>query len=184
VASPRAADCSICPVPRRGGPSHDAAEASGPHEPEFVSRCSRVLDTLNSELHSLQAEGLLRATTRRPRQRSCATAAGPRYSARSSRPSSSRPWSSPTSIGQVWNTYTGKDLTVTTNAGTFTGRVRADKFTFDGVWWGARVVQRSSVTGGLQACRPMRSLRLWLTVARCGTNGTTRSSRPGRVSGP
>ncbi|MFD4562944.1 glycoside hydrolase family 64 protein [Streptomyces sp. NPDC058467] len=35
-------------------------------------------------------------------------------------------------IDEVWSTYTGKDLTVTTNAGTFTGRVRADKFTFDG----------------------------------------------------
>ncbi|WP_432176077.1 beta-1,3-glucanase family protein [Streptomyces sp. Tue6028] len=35
-------------------------------------------------------------------------------------------------IDEVWSTYTGKDLTVTTNAGTFTGRVRADTFTFDG----------------------------------------------------
>lgn len=35
-------------------------------------------------------------------------------------------------IDEVWSTYTGKDLTVTTNAGTFTGRVRADRFTFDG----------------------------------------------------
>lgn len=35
-------------------------------------------------------------------------------------------------IDEVWSTYTGKDLTVTTNAGEFTGRVRADKFTFDG----------------------------------------------------
>ncbi|MEU8642927.1 beta-1,3-glucanase family protein [Streptomyces sp. NPDC048674] len=35
-------------------------------------------------------------------------------------------------IDEVWSTYTGKDLTVTTNAGAFTGRVRADKFTFDG----------------------------------------------------
>ncbi|MET7745727.1 beta-1,3-glucanase family protein [Streptomyces sp. NPDC005385] len=35
-------------------------------------------------------------------------------------------------IDEVWSTYTGKDLTVTTNAGTFTGRVRAEKFTFDG----------------------------------------------------
>jgi hypothetical protein len=35
-------------------------------------------------------------------------------------------------IDEVWSTYTGKDLTVTTNAGKFTGRVRADKFTFDG----------------------------------------------------
>ncbi|WP_392959159.1 beta-1,3-glucanase family protein [Streptomyces sp. LN245] len=35
-------------------------------------------------------------------------------------------------IDEVWSTYTGKHLTVTTNAGTFTGRVRADRFTFDG----------------------------------------------------
>ncbi|GAA2252629.1 glycosyl hydrolase [Streptomyces ruber] len=35
-------------------------------------------------------------------------------------------------IDEVWSTYTGKDLTVTTNAGTFTGRVRGDRFTFDG----------------------------------------------------
>ncbi|GGN79102.1 glycosyl hydrolase [Streptomyces albiflavescens] len=35
-------------------------------------------------------------------------------------------------IDEVWSTYTGKDLTVATNAGTFTGRVRADRFTFDG----------------------------------------------------
>ncbi|MGQ4434295.1 glycoside hydrolase family 64 protein [Streptomyces sp. SAS_260] len=35
-------------------------------------------------------------------------------------------------IDQVWSTYTGKDLTVTTNAGAFTGRVRADRFTFTG----------------------------------------------------
>ncbi|MFJ8754272.1 beta-1,3-glucanase family protein [Streptomyces sp. NPDC102441] len=35
-------------------------------------------------------------------------------------------------IDEVWSTYTGKDLTVTTNAGAFTGRVRGDKFVFDG----------------------------------------------------
>ncbi|MFJ2814571.1 glycoside hydrolase family 64 protein [Streptomyces sp. NPDC087294] len=35
-------------------------------------------------------------------------------------------------IDEVWSTYTGKDLTVTTNAGTFTGRVRGDQFTFSG----------------------------------------------------
>ncbi|WP_077797230.1 glycoside hydrolase family 64 protein [Streptomyces sp. JHA26] len=35
-------------------------------------------------------------------------------------------------IDEVWSTYTGKDLTVTTNAGTFTGRVRGDRLTFDG----------------------------------------------------
>ncbi|MFH9676353.1 glycoside hydrolase family 64 protein [Streptomyces sp. NPDC017405] len=35
-------------------------------------------------------------------------------------------------IDQVWSAYTGKDLTVTTNAGTFTGRVRADRFAFGG----------------------------------------------------
>ncbi|MFE1190398.1 MULTISPECIES: beta-1,3-glucanase family protein [Streptomyces] len=35
-------------------------------------------------------------------------------------------------IDEVWSTYTGKDLTVTTNAGTFTGRVRGDRFVFDG----------------------------------------------------
>ncbi|MEW1642770.1 glycoside hydrolase family 64 protein [Streptomyces sp. NPDC091219] len=35
-------------------------------------------------------------------------------------------------IDEVWSTYTGKDLTVTTNAGAFTGRVRADRFTFTG----------------------------------------------------
>ncbi|WP_405593888.1 beta-1,3-glucanase family protein [Streptomyces sp. NBC_01092] len=35
-------------------------------------------------------------------------------------------------IDEVWSTYTGQDLTVTTNAGTFTGRVRGDRFTFDG----------------------------------------------------
>ncbi|MFC9956405.1 glycoside hydrolase family 64 protein [Streptomyces nigra] len=35
-------------------------------------------------------------------------------------------------IDEVWSTYTGRDLEVTTNAGTFTGRVRGDRFTFDG----------------------------------------------------
>ncbi|KUO14666.1 glycoside hydrolase family 64 protein [Streptomyces dysideae] len=35
-------------------------------------------------------------------------------------------------IDEVWSTYTGRDLTVTTNAGTFTGRVRGDRFAFDG----------------------------------------------------
>uniref|UniRef100_UPI003C7D5F39 beta-1,3-glucanase family protein n=1 Tax=unclassified Streptomyces TaxID=2593676 RepID=UPI003C7D5F39 len=35
-------------------------------------------------------------------------------------------------IDEVWSTYTGKDLTLTTNAGTFTGRVRGDRFVFDG----------------------------------------------------
>ncbi|MFI1532848.1 glycoside hydrolase family 64 protein [Streptomyces anandii] len=35
-------------------------------------------------------------------------------------------------IDQVWSTYTGKDLKVTTNAGTFTGRVRGGRLTFDG----------------------------------------------------
>lgn len=35
-------------------------------------------------------------------------------------------------IDEVWSTFTGKDLRVTTNAGTFTGRVRADRFAFDG----------------------------------------------------
>ncbi|WP_406193327.1 beta-1,3-glucanase family protein [Streptomyces sp. NBC_01017] len=36
------------------------------------------------------------------------------------------------SIDEVWSTYTGRDLTVTTNAGTFTGRVRGERFAFDG----------------------------------------------------
>ncbi|WP_320774846.1 glycoside hydrolase family 64 protein [Streptomyces sp. CRN 30] len=35
-------------------------------------------------------------------------------------------------IDEVWSAYTGKDLTVTTNAGTFTGRVRGERFTFTG----------------------------------------------------
>ncbi|MET8172795.1 glycoside hydrolase family 64 protein [Streptomyces clavifer] len=35
-------------------------------------------------------------------------------------------------IDEVWSTYTGKDLTVTTNAGAFTGRVRGDRFVFGG----------------------------------------------------
>ncbi|MFC5220151.1 beta-1,3-glucanase family protein [Streptomyces coerulescens] len=35
-------------------------------------------------------------------------------------------------IDEVWSTYTGRDMTVTTNAGKFTGRVRGDRFTFDG----------------------------------------------------
>ncbi|MFJ8544000.1 glycoside hydrolase family 64 protein [Streptomyces sp. NPDC093586] len=35
-------------------------------------------------------------------------------------------------IDEVWSAYTGRDLTVTTNAGTFTGRVRGDRLTFDG----------------------------------------------------
>ncbi|MEV5132476.1 beta-1,3-glucanase family protein [[Kitasatospora] papulosa] len=35
-------------------------------------------------------------------------------------------------IDEVWSTYTGKDLTLATNAGTFTGRVRGDSFVFDG----------------------------------------------------
>ncbi|MGC9496011.1 beta-1,3-glucanase family protein [Streptomyces sp. WG7] len=35
-------------------------------------------------------------------------------------------------IDEVWSTYTGKDLRITTHAGTFTGRVRGDRLTFDG----------------------------------------------------
>ncbi|MFI9796802.1 glycoside hydrolase family 64 protein [Streptomyces sp. NPDC052302] len=35
-------------------------------------------------------------------------------------------------IDEVWSTYTARDLTVKTNAGTFAGRVRGDRFTFDG----------------------------------------------------
>lgn len=35
-------------------------------------------------------------------------------------------------IDEVWSTYTGRDLTVTTNAGAFTGRVRGDRLVFDG----------------------------------------------------
>ncbi|MEU1474578.1 glycoside hydrolase family 64 protein [Streptomyces sp. NPDC005760] len=35
-------------------------------------------------------------------------------------------------IDEVWSTYTGRDLTVTTNAGTFTGRVRGGRLVFDG----------------------------------------------------
>lgn len=35
-------------------------------------------------------------------------------------------------IDEVWSTHTGRDLKVTTNAGTSTGRVRGDRFTFDG----------------------------------------------------
>ncbi|MEV8592723.1 glycoside hydrolase family 64 protein [Streptomyces sp. NPDC052012] len=35
-------------------------------------------------------------------------------------------------IDEVWSTYTGRDLTITTNAGTFTGRVRGERLTFDG----------------------------------------------------
>ncbi|MEU9553977.1 beta-1,3-glucanase family protein [Streptomyces fumanus] len=35
-------------------------------------------------------------------------------------------------IDEVWSTYTGKDLKVTTNAGTFTGRVRGGRLAFDG----------------------------------------------------
>ncbi|MEV7788140.1 glycoside hydrolase family 64 protein [Streptomyces sp. NPDC088106] len=35
-------------------------------------------------------------------------------------------------IDEVWSTYTGRDLKVTTNAGTFTGRVRGERFSFDG----------------------------------------------------
>ncbi|MGW4564567.1 beta-1,3-glucanase family protein [Streptomyces sp. NPDC004561] len=35
-------------------------------------------------------------------------------------------------IDEVWSTYSGKDLKITTNAGTFTGRVRGGRFTFDG----------------------------------------------------
>ncbi|WP_030244693.1 glycoside hydrolase family 64 protein [Streptomyces sp. NRRL S-455] len=36
------------------------------------------------------------------------------------------------SIDEVWSTYTGRDLKVTTNAGTFTGRVRGERFSFTG----------------------------------------------------
>ncbi|GGU23124.1 glycoside hydrolase family 64 protein [Streptomyces coeruleorubidus] len=35
-------------------------------------------------------------------------------------------------IDEVWSTYTGKDLSVTTNAGTFTGRVRGERLSFTG----------------------------------------------------
>ena len=35
-------------------------------------------------------------------------------------------------VDEVWNTYSGKDLVVTTNAGKFTGRVSGDTLTFNG----------------------------------------------------
>ncbi|MFH9011085.1 glycoside hydrolase family 64 protein [Streptomyces sp. NPDC017943] len=35
-------------------------------------------------------------------------------------------------IDEVWSTYTGRDLKVTTDAGTFTGRVRGGRFSFTG----------------------------------------------------
>ncbi|MGC9441839.1 glycoside hydrolase family 64 protein [Streptomyces sp. WG5] len=35
-------------------------------------------------------------------------------------------------IDEVWSAYTGRDLRITTRAGTFTGRVRGDRLTFDG----------------------------------------------------
>ncbi|MFD6953152.1 glycosyl hydrolase [Nocardiopsis sp. TSRI0078] len=35
-------------------------------------------------------------------------------------------------IDEVWSHYTAHDLRVTTNAGTFTGRVQGDRFVFDG----------------------------------------------------
>ncbi|MGV9255780.1 beta-1,3-glucanase family protein [Streptomyces sp. NPDC003697] len=35
-------------------------------------------------------------------------------------------------VDEVWSTFTGRDLTVATNAGTFTGRVRGGKLTFAG----------------------------------------------------
>ncbi|CQR65855.1 glycoside hydrolase family 64 protein [Streptomyces leeuwenhoekii] len=35
-------------------------------------------------------------------------------------------------IDEVWSTYTARDLRVTTNAGSFTGRVRGERLTFDG----------------------------------------------------
>ncbi|MEU6810037.1 beta-1,3-glucanase family protein [Streptomyces sp. NPDC046831] len=35
-------------------------------------------------------------------------------------------------VDEVWSTLTGRDLTVTTNAGTFTGRVRGGRLTFTG----------------------------------------------------
>ncbi|WP_053848120.1 beta-1,3-glucanase family protein [Streptomyces sp. NRRL B-24085] len=35
-------------------------------------------------------------------------------------------------VDEVWSTYTGRDLTVTTNAGTFTGRVRGEQLVFTG----------------------------------------------------
>ncbi|CAL9465483.1 hypothetical protein SUDANB121_02739 [Nocardiopsis dassonvillei] len=44
-------------------------------------------------------------------------------------------------IDRVWSHYTGTDLRVTTNAGTFTGRVRDGLFTFDG---GVRAFERPS----------------------------------------
>ncbi|MDT0327116.1 beta-1,3-glucanase family protein [Nocardiopsis lambiniae] len=44
-------------------------------------------------------------------------------------------------IDRVWSHYAGTDLTVTTNAGTFTGRVQGDRFVFDG---GVRAFDRPS----------------------------------------
>lgn len=32
----------------------------------------------------------------------------------------------------MWSTYSGRDLKVTTDAGTFTGRVRGERFSFTG----------------------------------------------------
>lgn len=44
-------------------------------------------------------------------------------------------------IDRVWSHYASNDLTVTTNAGTFTGRVQGGQFTFDG---GVRAFDRPS----------------------------------------
>ncbi len=47
------------------------------------------------------------------------------------------------------------------------------------VWWGTRLVQRSSATGGSRACRPTCSLNSPQEWARCGASG----ARPGLCPG-
>lgn len=52
------------------------------------------------------------------------------------------------------------------------------------MWWGTRLVQRSSATGGSRACRLTWLLNSYLKSVRCGINVTRHGSPPGRGNGP
>lgn len=55
-------------------------------------------------------------------------------------------------IDEAWSAYASKDLTVTTNAGTFTGRVSGGKLTFQGPQ-GLKVQGRGNTSGGRGSAR-------------------------------
>ncbi|MGX1402972.1 hypothetical protein RKD40_000585 [Streptomyces ambofaciens] len=86
-------------------------------------------------------------------------------------------------IDEVWSTYTGRDLRITTNAGTFTGRVRGDRLTFDGARPG---VLRQAVHPGRALLRrqPRRPQRRHDRPRRRGPRRRVQPLHAGRLGRP